>query len=123
MERQMKARGRRCLSSLYHYGQVKWDVSVIFPEIQSNIAFKPRLLKIDNAQVNSFYYVFVAVVVLETLNPALQKQDSLSSNGKVSRPNKTENVKVLLAHLQFLLKKYNNNQKQLTLVYIQFFLL
>lgn len=71
---------------------------MIFPEIQSNIAFKPRLLKIDNAEVNSFYYVFVAVVVLETLNPALQKQDSLSSNGKVIRPNKTENVKVLLAH-------------------------
>lgn len=98
MERRMTARGRRCLSSLYHYGQVKCDVSVIFPDIQSNIAFKPRLLKIDNAQVNSFCYVFVAVVVLETLNPALQKQDSLSSNGKVIRPNKTEKVKVLLAH-------------------------
>lgn len=46
------------------------------------------------AQVNNTYsiYVFVTVVVLETLNSALKMHESLPSNGKVRQVNPTMHI-------------------------------
>lgn len=42
--------------------------------------------------LDSFCHVSVAVVRLETLNPALQKAELISSNGKVIKQAKTAEV-------------------------------
>lgn len=74
METDTKALRRRCLSSLYLYVQVSLASYVC-------VYWHPCIY--CDLVNNKLVSVSVTVVVLETLNSALQKQESLSSNDKV----------------------------------------
>lgn len=89
MERRTKATGRRCLSSPYRYVQVN----------NLYVSVRARVCVFTVMNYTLSCHVSLTVVVLETLNSALQKQEALSANGKVRKTHTQVLISQSIQHL------------------------